>query len=73
MCLVNIKPSAELGLILREQKLYFKNTFIKHRLNILSLRKKEVIQAHIPIGLPCYDFRSITNSTVVAPIPYGFG
>lgn len=29
---------------------------------------KEVIQGHLPVALPCYDFRSITNPTVVAPV-----
>ena len=27
---------------------------------------KEVIQAHLPVGLPCYDLLVITHSTVDA-------
>ena len=25
---------------------------------------KEVIQPHLPVGLPCYDFTPVTNSTL---------
>ena len=27
---------------------------------------KEVIQPHLPVGLPCYDFTPVTNSTLGA-------
>ena len=27
---------------------------------------KEVIQPHLPIGLPCYDFTPVMNHTVVS-------
>ena len=29
--------------------------------HLLSLLRKEVIQPHLPIRLPCYDFTLITN------------
>ena len=40
----------------------------------LSLRqlwcysRKEVIQPHLPIRLPCYDFTPVTNPTVVSAL-----
>src|SRR6476659_341068 len=30
--------------------------------------RKEVIQPHLPIRLPCYDFTPVTNPTVVSAI-----
>ena len=30
---------------------------------IMSVLRKEVIQPHLPIRLPCYDFTLITNPT----------
>ena len=32
---------------------------------IRVLPRKEVIQPHLPIRLPCYDFTPVTNPTVV--------
>ena len=32
-------------------------------LSAASLLRKEVIQPHLPIRLPCYDFTPITNPT----------
>ena len=29
---------------------------------------KEVIQPHLPVGLPCYDFTPVTNPTLGAPL-----
>ena len=31
------------------------------RNNILYLPRKEVIQPHLPVRLPCYDFTPVTN------------
>ena len=39
----------------------------------LRSSRKEVIQPHLPIRLPCYDFTPVTNLTVVGAIPCGFG
>src|SRR4249919_3137688 len=34
-------------------------------LNALVFSRKEVIQPHLPIRLPCYDFTPVTNPAVV--------
>ena len=43
----------------------------------LSLRmylpRKEVIQPHLPVRLPCYDFTPLTLHTFDASAPEGFG
>ena len=31
--------------------------------------RKEVIQPHLPIRLPCYDFTPVMNHTVVSVLP----
>ena len=33
--------------------------------NYVAFSRKEVIQPHLPIRLPCYDFTPVTNPTVV--------
>jgi hypothetical protein len=33
------------------------------------LPRKEVIQPHLPVRLPCYDFTPITNPTLDACLP----
>ncbi len=35
------------------------------------LPRKEVIQPHLPVQLPCYDFVPVTNPTLGACFPYG--
>ena len=35
------------------------------RLGTASVSRKEVIQPHLPIRLPCYDFTPVTNPAVV--------
>jgi hypothetical protein len=35
------------------------------RLETASVSRKEVIQPHLPIRLPCYDFTPVTNPAVV--------
>jgi hypothetical protein len=39
---------------------------------VLFLRK-EVIQPHLPVRLPCYDFTPIANPTFDSSPPYGLG
>ena len=39
---------------------------------VLFLRK-EVIQPHLPVRLPCYDFTPIANPTFDGSLPYGLG
>ncbi len=33
--------------------------------------RKEVIQPHVPVRLPCYDFTPIIDPTLGACLPYG--
>ena len=40
----------------------FDNSTVKHSLYFFFLRK-EVIQPHLPIRLPCYDFTPVANPT----------
>lgn len=35
------------------------------RSNLTAVSRKEVIQPHLPIRLPCYDFTPVTNPAVV--------
>jgi len=35
----------------------------------LGLPVKEVIQPHLPVRLPCYDFTPVTSSTFGIPLP----
>jgi hypothetical protein len=37
------------------------------------LLRKEVIQPHLPVRLPCYDFTPLTSHTFGASLPYGLG
>ncbi len=39
----------------------------------MVLLRKEVIQPHLPVRLPCYDFTPLTRHTFDGSIPYGFG
>jgi hypothetical protein len=37
------------------------------------LLRKEVIQPHLPVRLPCYDFTPIANPTFDGSLPKGLG
>ena len=37
------------------------------------LPRKEVIQPHVPVRLPCYDFTPLTLHTFGASLPCGLG
>ena len=37
------------------------------------LPRKEVIQPHLPVRLPCYDFTPLTNHTFDTSLPDGVG
>ncbi len=39
----------------------------------LNSLRKEVIQPHLPVRLPCYDFTPLTRPTLTTPFPYGLG
>jgi len=41
-------------------------------MDVLLLRK-EVIQPHLPVRLPCYDFVPIASPTFDHSPPYGLG
>jgi hypothetical protein len=38
-----------------------------------ELPRKEVIQPHLPVRLPCYDFTPITSPTFDGSLPEGLG
>jgi len=37
------------------------------------LLRKEVIQPHVPVRLPCYDFTPIIDPTFDSSLPCGLG
>lgn len=43
------------------------------RREISRLPRKEVIQPHLPVRLPCYDFTPLTLHTFDTSAPCGFG
>ena len=40
---------------------------------LVVLLRKEVIQPHLPVRLPCYDFVPIADPTFDGSPPYGLG
>ena len=53
-----------------------RRTFACAGSNILRcqvLLRKEVIQPHLPVRLPCYDFVPIASPTFDSSLPYGLG
>ena len=44
-----------------------------YREGLALLLRKEVIQPHLPIRLPCYDFIPLTKHTFGASLPCGLG
>ena len=63
------------GLILAD--IYRTGSCPLFELKYVSLRtylpRKEVIQPHLPVRLPCYDFTPLTLHTFDASAPRGFG
>ncbi len=47
------------------------NAFIESTENLLL--RKEVIQPHLPVRLPCYDFTPIADPTFDGSLPKGLG
>ncbi len=39
----------------------------------IGLLRKEVIQPHLPVRLPCYDFTPIADPTFDSSLPKGLG
>ena len=48
-------------------------TTIGQELEVPVLLRKEVIQPHLPVRLPCYDFTPIANPTFDGSLPEGLG
>ena len=46
---------------------------IRLRTEAVLFLRKEVIQPHLPVRLPCYDFTPIANPTFDSSLPYGLG
>ena len=44
------------------------NSTVKH-ISLLVFLRKEVIQPHLPIRLPCYDFTPVIGSTFDSSLP----
>ena len=42
-------------------------------MGLVVLLRKEVIQPHLPVRLPCYDFVPIADPTFDGYPPYGLG
>ena len=42
-------------------------------ISLVVLLRKEVIQPHLPVRLPCYDFVPIADPTFDGSLPYGLG
>jgi hypothetical protein len=40
---------------------------------VQGLPRKEVIQPHLPVRLPCYDFTPVTSPTFDGSLPCGLG
>ena len=40
---------------------------------VAGLLRKEVIQPHLPVRLPCYDFTPIARPTFDSSLPKGLG
>ena len=40
---------------------------------VVRIPRKEVIQAHLPVHLPCYDLVPVTNPTFDSSLPCGLG
>ena len=40
---------------------------------VVRIPRKEVIQAHLPVHLPCYDFVPVTSPTLGSAFPCGLG
>ena len=47
--------------------------WVAQPLHVLELPRKEVIQPHLPVRLPCYDFTPVTSPTFDGSLPCGLG
>jgi hypothetical protein len=46
---------------------------LEHEPALPMLLRKEVIQPHLPVRLPCYDFTPIAGPTFGSSLPKGLG
>ena len=46
---------------------------LRRRSKSWSFPRKEVIQPHLPVRLPCYDFTPVTSPTFDGSLPKGLG
>ena len=67
------KPDRHLASKARRTESRPANGIPKSRRCLLRLPRKEVIQPHLPVRLPCYDFTPLTLYTFGASLPCGLG
>ena len=46
---------------------------VEHLHALPGISRKEVIQPHLPVQLPCYDFVPVTSPTLDGSFPFGLG
>jgi len=64
--LVSVPPSSTVSERTSDHRAW--TTFVAR-----MLLRKEVIQPHLPVRLPCYDFVPIADPTFDSSLPYGLG
>ena len=68
MCRTRLFVSIDLGKPVAEHRLVQNGQVIS-----MKLPRKEVIQPHLPVRLPCYDFVPIAGSALDGSLPCGLG
>ena len=61
------------GTLAREMALDANHSVLTNTRPRQLLLRKEVIQPHLPVRLPCYDFVPIADPTFDGSLPYGLG
>jgi hypothetical protein len=61
------REAIDLGVVRADRR-----TCVRLRSSRTVIPRKEVIQPHLPVRLPCYDFTPITDPTLDACFPKGF-
>ena len=61
------------GTLAREMALDANHSVLTNTGSRQLLLRKEVIQPHLPVRLPCYDFVPIADPTFDGSLPYGLG
>ena len=66
--------SCHLGTFARDMALDADHVSLQHSEDPRQLLlRKEVIQPHLPVRLPCYDFVPIADPPFDGSLPYGLG